>query len=77
MQAFGFDSRKGIILVQLQWKGLALMYKTKQKKRKEFSLQPHMNSHTLFFYPFSQQSPVSEECSKDVNLMSRDTNLAC
>jgi hypothetical protein len=26
MQAFGCDHRKGIILLQLQWEGLALMY---------------------------------------------------
>jgi hypothetical protein len=68
IQAFGCNHRKGNIFLQLQWKGLVLMYETKNFLS-SLSCIPILS----LFYTHSQESQISEECNKNVNLTSRIT----
>jgi hypothetical protein len=65
MQVFGCDHRKGHILLQLQWKSWALMYEIEL-----FTSLTWIFILFSLFCPISQQSWISEECSKDVQLTS-------
>jgi hypothetical protein len=70
--AFGCNRRKGIILLQLKLKGMALMYET-ENFLSSLSWSPILS----LFYPFIQQSRISENYSKDVNLTRRKINFGC
>jgi hypothetical protein len=65
---FGCDRRKDNFFLQLQWKGLGLMYEITNFLSNLFWI-PIL----LLFYPSSQQSRITEECSKNVNLTKRIT----
>jgi hypothetical protein len=66
IQAFGCDHRKGNIFLQLQWKGLGLMYETENV----FCSLPWIPILSLF-YPSSQEDRITEKCNKNVNLTNR------
>jgi hypothetical protein len=46
-------------------------------RNKEFSVQASWIPILSLFCPFSQQSRISEESSKNINLMNRKTDLGC
>jgi hypothetical protein len=72
MQVFGRDHRKAIILLQLQWKGLALLYKTET-----FLSSLSWIFILSLFYPFNQQNQIFADCSIDVNVTNRKLNFGC
>jgi hypothetical protein len=72
MYVFVCDFRKGNILSQMQWMGLAL-----RKGTTNISCIAFPEGHGFNFLSFSLKTGIFEGCNKDVKLASRELNDYC
>jgi hypothetical protein len=69
MHVFVCDFRKGNILSQMQWMGLAL-----RKGTMNIPCIPFLEGHVFNFLSFSLKTGIFEACNKDVKFVSRELN---
>jgi hypothetical protein len=69
MHVFVCDFRKGNILSQMQWMGLAL-----RKGTMSIPCIAFLKDHVFTFMSFSQKTGIFEECNKDRKFGRRELN---
>jgi hypothetical protein len=69
MHVFVCDFRKGNILSQMQWMGLALRTGTMN-----IPCIASLEGHVFTFLSFSQKTGILEGCNKDMKFASRELN---